>query len=246
MNDATRRARELLDLAEDYFDGGFRRERAAGPDQAAEAEGRQLVEPAAAPSATPDSPRGRTHAATELEAIAREVASCTRCPLGAGRRTAVPGEGVPSPQVVVVGEAPGADEDATGRPFVGAAGQYLDKWLSAVGLSRDATCYIANVIKCRPPGNRDPQPDEVQACRGYLELQLKALHPRAILAVGRFAAQALTGSTQGITLLRTKTHEYRGIPLIATYHPSAVLRDQSLRAPVWEDIKRLKALLGNG
>lgn len=128
---------------------------------------------------------------------------------------------------------------------MGAAGQYLDKWLAAVGLDRATTCFIANVVKCRPPGNRDPQPEEVHACRGYLERQIALLRPRAILALGRFAAQTLTGSTQGIAILRSGTHEYQGIPLVATFHPSAVLRDNSLRAPVWDDLKRLKALLAN-
>jgi DNA polymerase len=145
-----------------------------------------------------------------------------------------------------VGEGPGADEDASGRPFVGAAGQYLDKWLAAIGLDRQSTCFIANVLKCRPPGNRDPQPEEVEACRGYLDRQLAALGPRAILALGRHAAQTLTGSPQGITMLRERTHECRGVPLVATYHPSAVLRNPSLRAAVWDDLRRLKALLGDG
>jgi uracil-DNA glycosylase len=224
-----RAIRELLDRGEDYFRDGFRVDR--------------LPEPEAPP------PGSVGHAiaaeAGSLEDVAREVASCARCPLGRMRRTAVPGEGVPSPLVLAVGEGPGADEDASGRPFVGAAGQYLDKWLAAVGLDRKTNCFIANVLKCRPPGNRDPQPQEVQACRGYLERQIAILRPRAILALGRFAAQTLTGSTQGITVLRSGTHEYRGIPLVATFHPSAVLRDNSLRAPVWEDLRRLKALLGN-
>ena len=229
-SEARRAIRELLDLGEDYFRDGFRLDRLPEPERAARS-----------PDATPPPSVGTS----SLESVAREVSTCSRCPLGRLRRIAVPGEGVPSPLVLAVGEGPGADEDASGRPFVGAAGQYLDKWLAAVALDRKTNCFIANVVKCRPPGNRDPQPEEVQACRGYLERQIALLRPRAILALGRFAAQALTGSTQSITMLRSGTHEYQGIPLVATFHPSAVLRDNSLRAAVWEDLKRLKALLGN-
>jgi uracil-DNA glycosylase len=234
-NDARGAARKLLDLAEDYFRDGFRRDRAPEVD----------VEPAAG---APPAPTGEADAAgTEagLQAVALEIAACTRCALARTRKRTVPGEGAPAPLVLVVGEGPGADEDESGRPFVGAAGRYLDKWLAAVDLDRKASCFIANVVKCRPPGNRDPELGEVQACRGYLERQVDLLRPVAILALGRHAAQALTGSTQGITILRSRAHEYRGIPLVATFHPSAVLRDNSLRAAVWEDLKRLKALLGN-
>jgi DNA polymerase len=227
-DEARRRLHDLLDVAEDYFSGGFRRERSPEPESDASVPERDLEA-----------------SREEIDAIAAEVSSCSRCALGRLRRTAVPGEGVSAPLVLAVGEGPGADEDASGRPFVGAAGQYLDKWLAAIGLDRKTNTFIANVIKCRPPGNRDPQPEEIQACRGYLERQIDILRPRAILALGRFAAQTLTGSTQGISLLRPRGHEYRGIPLVATFHPSAVLRDAALRAPVWEDLRRLKALLGD-
>jgi DNA polymerase len=175
--------------------------------------------------------------------VAREVAACRRCGLHAGRRNAVPGEGAEKPLVLVVGEGPGADEDRTGRPFVGAAGKYLDKWLAAVELSREANCFIANVVKCRPPGNRDPQPEEAAACRPFLERQIELLRPRAILTVGRIASRLLLGREDPIGALRGRAYEYQGVPLVPTFHPSAVLRDASLRRAVWEDLKRLKSIL---
>jgi DNA polymerase len=147
--------------------------------------------------------------------------------------------------VLVVGEGPGAEEDATGRPFVGKAGQYLDRWLKAIDLDRGSNCFIANIVKCRPPGNRDPLPEESAACLPYLQEQIAILSPRAILVVGRIAAQVLTGHAAGIGDLRARQHTFGDLPLVATYHPSAVLRDSSLRAPVWEDLKRLSALLGH-
>lgn len=224
----------LLNLAEDFFRDGFRQPH---PDLPADLPP-DLPQPAEAPGgAPPEEPAGR------LAALAREVASCQRCALSRGRRQAVPGEGASRPQLLVVGEGPGAEEDARGRPFVGPAGQYLDKWLAAIQLDRRTNCYIANVVKCRPPGNRDPLPEETAACLPYLREQIALLRPRAILAVGRVAAQALTGLTAGIGELRRRHYEYEGLPLWATYHPSAVLRDPALRAPVWEDLKRLKAAL---
>ena len=151
--------------------------------------------------------------------------------------------GVESPDVLVVGEGPGADEDAQGLPFVGKAGQYLDKWLDAIQLSRHTNCFIGNMVKCRPPMNRDPQPDEIAACLPYLERQIALLKPRFILTVGRISSAVLTGQEAGIGRLRGRTYSFHGIPLIPTYHPSAVLRDPSLRRPVWDDLRRLKAEL---
>jgi DNA polymerase len=156
---------------------------------------------------------------------------------------------------MVIGEGPGADEDATGRPFVGRAGQLLDRMLDSrgrIGLSRNVNCYIANVVKCRPPGNRNPQPDEIAACVPFLIRQIKLLHPRIILAAGNTAAKTLLESTEGITRLRGRFAEFTGtsltrgefsIPLLPTFHPSALLRDESLKAPVWEDLKQLRAKL---
>jgi len=178
-----------------------------------------------------------------LDSIAAQIGVCRKCTLCQRRNHVVPGEGVISPDVMVIGEAPGGDEDVQGRPFVGRAGQYLDKWLSAIGLSRDTNCFIGNVVKCRPPANRDPQPDEIDACIQFLKRQIKIIKPKFILTVGRISSSVLTGQSAGIGRLRGITYGFEGIPLIPTYHPSAVLRDSSLRIPVWEDLKRLKSEL---
>ena len=178
-----------------------------------------------------------------LSKIASQVEQCRLCRLCEKRNRVVPGMGVESPDVLVVGEGPGADEDAQGLPFVGKAGQYLDKWLDAIQLSRHTNCFIGNVVKCRPPMNRDPQPDEIAACLPYLERQIALLKPRFILTVGRISSSVLTGQEAGIGRLRGRTYSFHGIPLIPTYHPSAVLRDPSLRRPVWDDLRRLKAEL---
>jgi DNA polymerase len=217
----------LLELAEDYLRDGSRR---AHPP---------LVLPRQRTPASAAAP------AAGLDDIAAQVASCTLCALHRGRKRAVPGEGAAHPVVLVVGEGPGAEEDATGRPFVGPAGQLLDRMLKAIGLDRAANCFIANVVKCRPPGNRDPQPEESSACLPYLRAQIAALRPRAILAVGRVAVQTLTGLGAGVGELRRRQLSYQDTPLAVTYHPSAVLRDSSLKRPVWEDLKRLKSTLGD-
>lgn len=181
--------------------------------------------------------------ADSLGRIAGEVAECVKCGLSTTRTNTVPGEGPSDPLVMCIGEGPGADEDRTGRPFVGRAGQYLDKWLEAVDLDRSTNCYIANIVKCRPPGNRDPLVDEADSCLPYLRRQISLLKPRFILTLGRVATQILTGRSDGIGSLRGGTYEFMGVPLIPTYHPSGVLRNPELRAQVWEDLKRLRGLL---
>ncbi len=178
-----------------------------------------------------------------LAAIAERVRRCTRCPLAEGRMNAVPGEGALDPLVMVIGEGPGADEDRRGIPFIGRAGQYLDKWLDAIGVSRDKSAFIGNIVKCRPPGNRDPKPFESDACMPYLREQIEVIRPKTILSVGRVASGLLIGSSAGIGSLRGRTYYYDGIPLIPTYHPSGVLRNPDFRRPVWDDLKRLVALL---
>lgn len=184
-----------------------------------------------------------------LNNVNEEIYKCMKCDLHKTRNMAVPGEGVNSPLVLVIGEGPGAEEDRTGRPFVGRAGQYLDKWLGAVkindktNLSRKINVFIANIIKCRPPGNRDPQQDEITQCRPYLEKQIELLKPKAIFTISRFAAQLLLNKTIGITRLRGTVYQYKGIPLVPSYHPSAVLRNPELRAPVWDDLNLLKTVL---
>ncbi len=145
--------------------------------------------------------------------------------------------------MLVIGEGPGADEDAKGEPFVGKAGQLLDKMLAAINLSRHTNCFIANIVKCRPPNNRDPMPDEADACRSFLDAQIGILKPKLILAVGRIAAQNLLNTTTGINKLRGQFFEYRGIPLLPTYHPSALLRNEDLKRPAWEDLKKFRTRL---
>jgi len=178
-----------------------------------------------------------------LEGIAAEVAACKKCRLGYERKNAVPGEGVLNPKVMIIGEAPGAQEDASGHPFVGRAGQYLDKWLQAIGLNRKTDVFIGNIIKCRPPGNRDPLPDEAAACIPYLKRQIAIIRPRVILTLGRISTHLLTGTTEGIGKLHGKDFQFEGVPLIPTYHPSGVLRNPVYRKPVWEDLKKLKQLI---
>jgi uracil-DNA glycosylase len=178
-----------------------------------------------------------------LEPIEADVLRCEGCRLSAGRNHIVFGAGVPSPEVLVVGEGPGAEEDAQGVPFVGPAGKLLDKMLSAIDLDRTRNCYIANIVKCRPPMNRDPAPDEREACLPYLKRQIRVLKPRIILALGRTAIQSLLGTAEGIGKLRGRLLEFDGIPLLATYHPSALLRDETLKRPAWEDLKKLRAIL---
>ena len=189
-------------------------------------------------SSDPDAIRRR-----RLAMLEERVRACTRCPLHEGRMNAVPGAGVLDPLVMVIGEGPGADEDRRGVPFVGRAGQYLDKWLEAVGLDRQTNAYITNIVKCRPPENRDPRPTESDACLPYLRDQIELIRPRMILSVGRIASGILIGTNAGIGSLRGRTFYYNGIPLIPTYHPSGVLRNPEYKRPVWEDLKRLRALL---
>jgi uracil-DNA glycosylase len=143
---------------------------------------------------------------------------------------------------MVVGEAPGADEDRTGRPFVGRAGKLLDMLLASIGFPRD-TVYICNVLKCRPPQNRNPEPVEVETCSPFLHRQIELIAPEAILAVGAFPAQTLLKTTENISRLRGSVHRYAGLPLIPTYHPAALLRNPSWIRPVWEDLQRLRAAL---
>jgi DNA polymerase len=181
-----------------------------------------------------------------LELIAAEVRACAACPLCRGRTNGVPGEGAENPLVMVIGEGPGADEDATGRPFVGRAGKLLDDMLASrgqIGLYRDKNCFIANVVKCRPPENRDPLPEETAACAPFLARQIALLKPRIILAVGRVSAQTLLRTEDGIGRLRGRFFDYGGIPLLPTYHPSALLRNEELKRPAWEDLKTLRAKL---
>jgi uracil-DNA glycosylase family 4 len=177
-----------------------------------------------------------------LDEIAAKVNKCTRCPLYETATQGVPGEGDPNAQLVCVGEAPGAKEDETGRPFVGQAGQLLTKILAAIDLTREQV-FIVNVLKHRPPGNRNPRPEEVEACSPYLIRQLELIKPRVIVAFGTFAAQTLLQTKTPIGQLRGLVHRYHGIPLIVTYHPAALLRNPAWKRPTWEDVKLARRIL---
>lgn len=177
-----------------------------------------------------------------LEAIGKKVKKCTRCPLYETATQAVPGEGDPKAELVCVGEAPGAKEDETGRPFVGQAGQLLTKILAAIDLTREQV-FICNVLKHRPPGNRNPRPEEVEACSPYLIRQLELIKPKVIVAFGTFAAQTLLNSKTPIGQLRGFVHKYHGIPLVVTYHPAALLRNPAWKRPTWEDVKLARRIL---
>lgn len=178
-----------------------------------------------------------------LVAIRQDLGECTRCKLhGLGRRQIVFGVGNPSADLMFVGEAPGADEDIQGEPFVGRAGQLLTKIIEAIELRREDV-YIANVIKCRPPGNRNPEPDEVAQCEPFLFRQIDTIKPKVIVALGKFAAQSLLRTTDPITRLRGREYKYRDAILIPTYHPAYLLRTPSAKRDVWEDMKRVRAIL---
>jgi len=182
--------------------------------------------------------------AAALQALRAEVMPCTKCKLHEGRQHAVFGEGNPRARVMFVGEAPGAKEDQTGRPFVGPAGQLLDRILSgAMGLQRGEV-YIANINKCRPPGNRVPQPDEVAACLPFLRQQIALVRPEVIVCLGRTAAHNLLGTTEPMHALRGRPLVYEGVPVVVTWHPAFLLRDASHKRETWEDIKRVNRLLG--
>ncbi len=181
-----------------------------------------------------------------FEALLSDAKSCTRCGLCSTRKNVVFGTGCSDrPTVMVIGEGPGENEDIQGLPFVGRAGQFLDKWLAAISLSRDRDVYITNTVKCRPPQNRDPYPDEKSACFAFLKQQIAIIHPQAILCLGRPASTLMTGQPDAsMGSLRGRFFFYDGIPMICTYHPAAVLRDLGLKRPVWDDLKKLARYLG--
>ena len=188
-------------------------------------------------------PEEETLDSLDLDQIAERIRDCTLCGLCSGRKHPVPGTGVMNPKVMVIGEAPGAQEDESGLPFVGKSGNYLDRWMNAIGLDRQHDLFIGNIIKCRPPDNRDPFPEEQAACIPYLNRQLELIKPETILCVGRISTQILLDTTDGLGKLRGTVYSYRGIPLVATYHPSAVLRyPDKYRRPVWEDLKLLRSV----
>lgn len=177
-----------------------------------------------------------------LDAMEEAICTCTKCPLGYSRNQFVFGVGNPSARLVLVGEAPGREEDMRGEPFVGPAGRLLDKILAAVDMSREEV-YIANVVKCRPPENRAPRTEEVETCLPYLETQIGLIRPKLIVALGGVAAQTLLSSKESVASLRNRIHDYMGIDLMVTYHPAGLLRNPQLKRPCWEDMKRVRDYL---
>lgn len=180
-------------------------------------------------------------AAESLEHLDRMICTCQKCPLGATRTKFVFGVGNPHAKLVLVGEAPGADEDLQGEPFVGRAGQLLNKILEAINFRREDV-YICNILKCRPPNNRDPLPEEVSACEPHLWKQLELIQPKLILCLGRIAAQVLLKTNNSLASLRGNVHDYRGIRLMVTYHPAALLRNPNWKRPAWEDVQKVRKL----
>jgi DNA polymerase len=179
--------------------------------------------------------------AAAMAALRAEVLPCTACGLSAGRTTTVFGTGSPRAEVVFIGEAPGRDEDLQGEPFVGASGQLLTRILGAIGYAREDV-FICNILKCRPPNNRDPLPDEVRHCEPHLKRQLAILRPRVICCLGRVAAQTLLKTDLSLGTLRRGVHFYEGIPVLVTFHPAALLRNPAWKRDTWDDVRRLRAL----
>jgi DNA polymerase len=179
-----------------------------------------------------------------LEAIREEIGDCTRCKLSGGRKNIVFGEGYPKAAIVFVGEGPGFEEDEQGRPFVGEAGQLLtDIIVKGMKLKREDV-YICNIVKCRPPGNRNPEPDEVESCIGFVKAQIRAINPKVIVTLGNVPTQNLLGTKQGITKIRGSWQTYEGIPLMPTFHPAYLLRSPGEKGKVWADIKMVMERLG--
>ncbi len=179
--------------------------------------------------------------ASGLDELHRMIGGCLKCPLGSTRRNFVFGVGDPRAKAMLVGEAPGADEDAKGEPFVGRAGQLLNKILEAIGFKRQEV-FICNILKCRPPNNRDPLASEVEQCEPYLHRQIEILQPKIILALGRIAGQTLLRTNDTLTTMRSRIHTYRGVPLMVTFHPAAILRNPNWKRPTWEDVQKFRRL----
>jgi len=177
-----------------------------------------------------------------LQEVSSAIAACRSCFLCEGRTNTVPGEGNPLAKLLFVGEGPGQVEDETGRPFVGRAGELLTRMIEAIGLKREDV-FIANAVKCRPPQNRKPLPDELAACWRYLERQIELLGPKVIVALGATAAETLLQVRRSLADLRGRVHSYRGIPLVVTYHPAALLRNPNWKKPTWDDIRIARQLL---
>jgi DNA polymerase len=185
------------------------------------------------------------NAKSDLEIFCKEISECQKCALGATRNKFVFGVGDPQANLILVGEAPGAEEDRLGEPFVGRAGKLLDKILAAIKRSRSKDVYICNVLKCRPPNNRDPLASEVEQCEPYLLKQIAIIRPKLIVALGRVAGTTLLKIEQPLKDMRGKLHDYFGTPLIVTYHPAALLRNSNFKTATWEDFKWIRSILDN-
>ncbi len=194
--------------------------------------------PESQPVAGQDSGPAESDAAEALAAVRADLGDCQRCKLNKTRNKIVFGVGAADAALMFIGEAPGADEDRRGEPFVGRAGQLLDRMIAAMGWTRD-TVYIANVLKCRPPQNRNPQPDEVAACESFLARQILAISPRVIVTLGKPAAHLVLGTTAPISALRGRFQDYRGIPVMPTFHPAYLLRSPERKRETWEDLKQV-------
>ena len=208
-----------------------------------------LVQPLLRSSALPNSSETEASSmpdqywkkATSIDELDEMIRGCRACPLGDTRKKFVFGIGNPNADVVLIGEAPGAEEDKQGIPFIGRAGKLLTEILKAIDFTRDDV-YICNILKCRPPNNRDPLASEVELCEPYLHKQLELLQPKVMLALGRVAAQTLLRTKDSLTKMRETVHEYQGIPLVVTYHPAALLRNPNWKRPAWEDVQKFRAL----
>lgn len=236
--------RELVRLTRDYlerFEGQSDCPLAVGVIPRNEAAPTEFPPGTVAVSPPPAGEQGGSRA-PGLGEIEKGVSKCRKCALWKTREKTVCGTGASDARVFFVGEAPGAEEDRQGLPFVGRAGQLLTKMLGAIGLER-GDVYITNVLKCRPPGNRDPHPDEVACCEPYLLAQLELIKPRLICALGRHAAQTLLKTDTGISKLRGHFHDYHGVKILPTYHPAYLLRNPADKSKAWEDLKKVKAFL---
>ncbi len=199
--------------------------------------------PRPAPIATTPTVTVTTFGAAGLQQLRADLGDCTRCQLAGGRQQIVFGAGSPDAALMFVGEAPGAEEDRTGEPFVGAAGQLLTKMIEAMGFAREQV-YIANIIKCRPPGNRNPEPDEIQSCEPFLKQQIATIRPRVLVCLGKFAAHTLLRTDAPISRLRGGWASYEGIPLMPTFHPAFLLRNPASKKEVWGDLQQVMKRLG--
>lgn len=262
-DETTQRAREVAEVAAETMrhlvwlaDAGVREIPAPDPRAPGTAPSRPPSAappreiPAAGPAPAPSGPIGGAYALGDkgcgsepLLAIRSDLGECTRCKLAPGRTRLVFGVGNPKAEIVFVGEGPGADEDREGEPFVGRAGQLLTKMIEAMGYRRDEV-YIANVVKCRPPGNRNPEPDEIEACEPFLRAQIEAIGPKVLVALGKFAAQTLLRETTPITRLRGRWFSYGGVRLMPTFHPAYLLRSPEEKKKAWEDLQLVMKELG--